>query len=381
MEKERSQKDGQQTTDSHEEPENNEVWTFRGYRLSPSDFNTAMVHLYRGEVTRSNTWRLRLDSTTNWAVITTGATLSFAFSQPDNPHFVVIMNTLLVALFLYIEARRYRYYELWANRVRQMETDFFTPMLVPPFKPSSHWSRALAESLLEPTFTITSMEAIGRRFRRNYFWIFILLSISWIVKIALHPSPTQDLAVMLDRAGMGPVPGLVVLLTGIVFNGILFMIGLFTTGLQRSTAEVLPDVPGVPGLGHITGLMQGLEEMSAEILPRSVPLDMARPRDRLAYVITAQGEEVGEMLMSRLKHGVTALKGMGMYTGETRDVLLCAVHPTEVYELKAIVHDMDPNAFVVVHRTQEVMGRKFSSFRRRPRWLQRILGPRRRADD
>src|SRR5882762_10028595 len=36
-------------------------------KLSPSEFNTAMVHFYRGEVQRSNAWRTRLDTTTYWA--------------------------------------------------------------------------------------------------------------------------------------------------------------------------------------------------------------------------------------------------------------------------------------------------------------------------
>ena len=44
--------------------------------MSPSEFNTAMIHFYRGEIQRSNTWRNRLDTTTNWAVLTAGATLS-----------------------------------------------------------------------------------------------------------------------------------------------------------------------------------------------------------------------------------------------------------------------------------------------------------------
>ncbi|HEY6120634.1 MAG TPA: DUF2270 domain-containing protein, partial [Pyrinomonadaceae bacterium] len=56
-------------------------------RMSVSEFNTAMIHFYRGEIQRSNTWRNRLDTTTNWAVITAGATLSFVFSSPSNPHF------------------------------------------------------------------------------------------------------------------------------------------------------------------------------------------------------------------------------------------------------------------------------------------------------
>jgi len=143
------------------------VWTFRGYQMRPAEFNTAMVHFYRGEVQRSNTWRTRLDNTTNWAVIAAGAALSFALSDPSHHYGVIILDTLLVTLFLWIEARRYRYYELWSHRVRLMETDFFAAMLVPPFAPHPEWAESLAESLLNPEFPISMWEAFGRRFRRN----------------------------------------------------------------------------------------------------------------------------------------------------------------------------------------------------------------------
>src|ERR1700742_4671618 len=63
-------------------------------KLQPAEFNTALVHFYRGEVQRSNVWRTRLDTTTNWAVITAGATLSFVFSSPGNPHFAIPINTV-----------------------------------------------------------------------------------------------------------------------------------------------------------------------------------------------------------------------------------------------------------------------------------------------
>ena len=119
--------------------------------MSHSEFNTAMIHFYRGEVSRSNVWRGRLDATTNWAVITAGATLSFVFSSPDNPHFAIPINSLLVAIFLFMEARRYRYYEVWASRVRVMETGYFAPMLshrtIPPDK---EWADHLSADLLKP---------------------------------------------------------------------------------------------------------------------------------------------------------------------------------------------------------------------------------------
>ena len=98
-------------------PDLEHLWEFAGQGLRSSDFNTAMVHFYRGEMSRSNIWRTRLDATTNWAVVTTGATLTFAFSNPNNPPVIILMNTLLILLFLFIEARRYRYFNVWRARV------------------------------------------------------------------------------------------------------------------------------------------------------------------------------------------------------------------------------------------------------------------------
>ena len=75
------------STATPSEGESANAWTFRGYQLSPGNFATAMAHFYRGEISRTNTWRTRLDATTNWAVITTAAALTFVFSSAQNPHF------------------------------------------------------------------------------------------------------------------------------------------------------------------------------------------------------------------------------------------------------------------------------------------------------
>src|SRR5258708_7457649 len=125
-------------------------------RISTSEFNTPMIHFYRGEVQRSNTWRNRLDTPTNWAVITAGATLSFVFSSPSNPHFVIPINSILVAIFLLMEARRYRYYEIWSSRVRVLETGYFAHLLAPESTPADEsWAEPLSSDLITPHFTIT----------------------------------------------------------------------------------------------------------------------------------------------------------------------------------------------------------------------------------
>jgi len=210
-------------------------------KLSPTDFNTAMVHFYRGEVQRSNTWRTRLDTTTYWAVITAGATLSFAFSSPLSPHFVIPINSLVVAVFLMMEARRYRYYEIWSSRVRVLETGYFAQMLAPESVPrEQEWASHLAADLLTPHFTISEWEALGRRLRRNYIWIFLLLALSWNLKVYLHPSPALNFDEFILRATVGLVPGWIVFIIGFVFNVAMFVLAFGTLKLREATGEVLP---------------------------------------------------------------------------------------------------------------------------------------------
>jgi uncharacterized membrane protein len=210
-------------------------------RISASEFNTAMIHFYRGEVQRSNTWRNRLDTTTNWAVLTAGATLSFVFSSPNNPHFVIPINSILVAIFLLMEARRYRYYEIWSSRVRVLETGYFAHLLTPETTPPDEaWAEHLAADLITPHFTITEWEAVGRRLRRNYLWIFALLALSWNLKVYLHPLPARNLDAFIDRAMVGFVPGWIVVVVGIVFNAAIAIFAIGTVRLREATGEVLP---------------------------------------------------------------------------------------------------------------------------------------------
>jgi uncharacterized membrane protein len=219
-------------------------------KLLPAEFNMAMVHFYRGEVQRSNVWRGRLDATTNWAVITAGATLSFVFSSPDNPHFAIPINSFLVSIFLFMEARRYRYYEVWANRVRVLETGYFAPMLshrtIPPDK---EWAEHISADLISPHFTISEWEAVGRRLRSNYLWIFILLALSWTLKIYIHPVPIPVVTeaerklfwdVVFQRATVGLAPGWLVVLVGAIFNLTIFFVAFSTLKLKDASSEVLP---------------------------------------------------------------------------------------------------------------------------------------------
>jgi uncharacterized membrane protein len=204
------------------------VWTYGGYQLGNDNFTTALVHLYRGEIQRANMWRNRLDVTTNWAVVSTGAAITYAFGEVTAHHSVILLITVLVTLFLFIEARRLRYYELWSYRARLIETDFFAAMLVPPFRPHPEWSDTLASSLLRPELPISMGAALGTRFRRNYVWIYLVLAIAWLTKLAAYPMAITSWTQLPVRASIGQFPGWIVLALWLVFYVILIGVGLFT---------------------------------------------------------------------------------------------------------------------------------------------------------
>ena len=329
------------------------VWTYRGYRLKTSEFVTAMVHLFRAEVQRANVWRQRLDTTTNWAVVVTGATLSIAFGQATVHHSVILLNTLLVLWFLLIEARRYRYYELWSYRVRLMETDFYAAMLVPPFHPSPGWAESLAENLLMPHFPISIWEAFGRRLRRNYFWILLILYAAWVAKIWLFPEPAVTLQEFVRRSAIGPVSGQIMIGLGFLLYTSLAVVALATINMTRATGEILPRFgdEAAPVLPTEAGKLKGLRAFLAPRYQR---------RQLLALVITDKAEPVAKRILSDLGRGVTAMSGKGMYTGQKRSVLMCALTVTEVHNLKTAVAKEDAKAFVIVSPAQEVLGRGFN---------------------
>src|SRR5436305_14310663 len=97
------------------------------HTFNPAEMG-AIAHLYRGEVYRSTIWRTRLDNTTNWAIVTMGIALSTTFSSPEASPLPLLLVGLLIAVFLGMEARRYRYFNVWGGRARWLEVNFYGPI-------------------------------------------------------------------------------------------------------------------------------------------------------------------------------------------------------------------------------------------------------------
>ncbi|GAA0203140.1 DUF2270 domain-containing protein [Halobaculum roseum] len=171
--------------------------------------SSAMAHLYRGELHRMKLWRERLDRTTNWGVVVIAALLTWAFTSPDNPHYIILVGVATLSVFLVIESRRYRGYDIWRTRVRTIQENVWAYGLDPEGGLADRdWRERLGDDYRTPTLKITAEEAIAHRLRRVYLPLFAVLLAAWLIRTTAFSSEPWP-----DAAAIGMVPGTVVLLT------------------------------------------------------------------------------------------------------------------------------------------------------------------------
>ncbi len=85
---------------------------------------------------------------------------------------------------------------------------------------------------------------------------------------------------------------------------------------------------------------------------------------RTALVVTEKCQEMADRVLAEMERGVTILEGTGAYTGEPRPVLYCVVTRSEVQQLKTIVHEEDPRAFMVIGAAHEALGEGFQPLKK-----------------
>lgn len=198
----------------------------------------AMSHFYRGELGRIMVWRQRLDITTNWAITSSTAIITIAFSNREVPHIIFFFNLAIVWGMLWIEARRYRFYDAFRARVRMLEAHFLVPMVMENRDLlMGEWKKLVCEDLILPSFKISKLEAIGRRLKRNYVFIFVLIMVAWFTKIFLHASaPIVGLGGFYRALRVGHIPSWLVAL---IFTATLVsVIGLTVYVSKKTSGEI-----------------------------------------------------------------------------------------------------------------------------------------------
>ena len=85
---------------------------------------------------------------------------------------------------------------------------------------------------------------------------------------------------------------------------------------------------------------------------------------KVALIISDQYQEIARQIGVKLDRGATFLHGEGSFSGKQTKVVLTAVKKQQVAELKELVTEIDPTAFIVVQEAHQVLGEGFSRYSR-----------------
>jgi uncharacterized membrane protein len=143
-----------------------------------------------------------------------------------------------------MEARRYRFFDIWRSRARLIEIHFYRPLLDGTKPGMPDWAERLAQDMEWPRFHMPWWEAVGRRLRRNYQYIYAILLASWVVVLMSHPSASTSPAEITARAAIGPIPGGAVIAGMLGFYGALAALGIFSYRASHAKKNLPAGHPG-----------------------------------------------------------------------------------------------------------------------------------------
>jgi uncharacterized membrane-anchored protein YitT (DUF2179 family) len=132
-------------------------------------------------------------------------------------------------------------------------------------------------------------------------------------------------------------------------------------GIRLSTSLLIMDVAALGLAALFFGLAPALYALiAAWVMARVIDaVEAGLDAGNTALIVTKQPETIRDRILDRLDRGVTILRGEGGYTGEERAVLFVVVNRRQVPALREIVSEADPDAFMVVNPSHEVLGEGF----------------------
>jgi uncharacterized membrane-anchored protein YitT (DUF2179 family) len=86
---------------------------------------------------------------------------------------------------------------------------------------------------------------------------------------------------------------------------------------------------------------------------------------KAVFIISPQWREISRQIQDKIQRGMTIMRGTGAYTGQEEQIIYTVVTFRDIARLKRMIASIDPDAFVVVTDTLEVMGRRVGN---QPRW-------------
>lgn len=214
-----------------------------------------------------------------------------------------------------------------------------------------------------PVFAFSYVR-FGRKYVGKTLFATVMLSV-WLYVIPAWDLSGEDymLAALFGGLFMGVGLGLV-LRTGATTGGTDMVAALIHTGMRHYTVaqimQILDAVIVLMGV-YVFGLRPTLYAVVSVFVMTKVSDAFLEgfKNAKAAFIITRAYKEVAGRVMSDLERGLTGFEARGMYTQDHKCVLYCVVSRKEIFRLKEIVGEVDPDAFVIVSDVKEVLGEGF----------------------
>ncbi len=194
------------------------------------------------------------------------------------------------------------------------------------------------------------------------------LFLTYLPGLLLQYPLTQDVLLSAVYAGLvGGIGGGLIYRSGstLAGTGIIGRIIQMKTGVPLSQIYLYTDSVIVLAAGAVFGWEIALYALLTLFL-NGIASDytLEGPSSvRTATIITNRAEEMSHALITRLGHGVSQWQITGGYTGEPHAMLRCTIFRPQVNDLKRIVAEVDPAAFVTIGMTHQALGSKFMPLR------------------
>ena len=174
-------------------------------------------------------------------------------------------------------------------------------------------------------------------------------------------------------------------LTAAVFGGVIYGIGMAAITLGRSSVGgtdllcrlLIVKFPTMR-VGRMSLIVDGLVVVLATVVYGQIEVALyavvtiavcSFVADRLMInldrasvcmlITSLNAHDVADPLMEEFKIAVTRINGTGMFTDKERNILLFAISPKEIHEVKHQMADLDPTAFLMVLSANELVGGKY----------------------
>lgn len=225
----------------------------------------------------------------------------------------------------------------------------------------------LTNILLNVPLFLVAWKLKGKRFIWRTFVGTMALS-AWIYVIPAIDLTQQDYFLAAVFGGCIGGAGMGLILLGRSTTGGTEMVAVLIQHFLRHYSvvqimQILDAIIVLLGL-YLFGIKAGMYAIVAIFVTTKVSDGLMEgfKYSKSAFIITEHYDAIAKKILSELDRGLTGLYAKGMYSGEDKCMLYCVVSKKQIVELKDLVAEIDPNAFVIVSDVREVLGEGFLEY-------------------